>query len=1051
MRLDGVTAAGENESGPVVLEPLILHCCALAKFVSSPASASVFSRMVLAAALLLAGGGTVAAPASADVLVKNLGQTNISQAAALARIQSFTAGTYVRGYTVSSVQVDSDDSEGDSFGVSVCSANQQAVKNMLDCIDFGTSVCTVTESRRPPSNCTDLTAPDDFDAGNLTFTAPTGTKLQTGKRYALLLTVNSDTVDLGVTSYGNEDPDKAEGWSIANRSGSKAGNSNPIWVSSSRVVRIAINGGTDTVVDVTDVEVTSTPIAAADTYSVGEKIQITVTFEDNVTVTGRPEFEIKLGSTETRRASYVSGTGTTALVFEYTVQSQDRDDDGIWIDADALKLNGGTIQDGDNNDANLDHAQLGKQEDHKVNGSDITQPRIASIERHEPRTSPTNADSLTWRVTFNEQVENVDATDFTMSGTTATLTLSEVTAATVYDVTASGGDLDNLEATVTLSFSNNKDITDTASNDLTKTMPTGVNDNTYVMDNTAPTIVRALATGTSLSITFTDDLASSARLANAAFTVKKTVSGVEQAVTLIGSPSISGKVVTLTLSSEVISSDTDVKVSYTVPVTDNDNRLEDLLGNEVNGFTDRAVINMAANTPATGEPVIEGFYLTGYQLTAGLGTIADADGLPGTIFPVGYSLQWVRQDNRNGGNEETVGTGQTYTLVSDDEDKYIALHVTFTDNEGFPETHSVVTSDTVQPYVQLYIAFPPVSEPYKVNEGETLTLTAQLEYTDGSPAPAPFGFSVWFSSVDDEATASDDYSAVSHSYTIAKGATTIDNVTVQTIQDDASEGDENFLVNIDSRSNYGWLQIVNAREAATVRIIDDDDPEELAVSSSDVNVDEGSEAAYTVALAAPPAADVTVSVASDDTTAATVAPASLTFTTANWSEAQTVTVTGVEDTDQGDESVTITHSGTKVAAKTVTVTVRDTTRTRQNEIAIQVYTSYDYNEPSYIDPSNIPESGTANITIGIDWPQIWLRQPNFSPPSLVDGKIVFTAETLGMGKHQSATATEGVDFTATSQTFTYDSSLEPNDQVFDSSMRLFTLSVPITSEWWMRA
>ncbi|KKZ10248.1 MAG: hypothetical protein TE42_10540, partial [Candidatus Synechococcus spongiarum SP3] len=566
------------------------------------------------------------------------------------------------------------------------------------------------------------------------------------------------------------------------------------------------------------------------------------------------------------------------------------------------------------------------------------------------------------------------------------------------------------------------------------------------MDNTAPTIVRALATGTSLSITFTDDLASSARLANAAFTVKKTVSGVEQAVTLIGSPSISGKVVTLTLSSEVISSDTDVKVSYTVPVTDNDNRLEDLLGNEVNGFTDRAVINMAANTPATGEPVIEGFYLTGYQLTAGLGTIADADGLPGTIFPVSYSLQWVRQDNRNGGNEETVGTGQTYTLVSDDEDKYIALHVTFTDNEGFPETHSVVTSDTVQPYVQLYIAFPPVSEPYKVNEGETLTLTAQLEYTDGSPAPAPFGFSVWFSSVDDEATASDDYSAVSHSYTIAKGATTIDNVTVQTIQDDASEGDENFLVNIDSRSNYGWLQIVNAREAATVRIIDDDDPEELAVSSSDVNVDEGSEAAYTVALAAPPAADVTVSVASDDTTAATVAPASLTFTTANWSEAQTVTVTGVEDTDQGDESVTITHSGTKVAAKTVTVTVRDTTRTRQNEIAIQVYTSYDYNEPSYIDPSNIPESGTANITIGIDWPQIWLRQPNFSPPSLVDGKIVFTAETLGMGKHQSATATEGVDFTATSQTFTYDSSLEPNDQVFDSSMRLFTLSVPITSD-----
>jgi hypothetical protein len=52
---------------------------------------------------------------------------------------------------------------------------------------------------------------------------------------------------------------------------------------------------------------------------------------------------------------------------------------------------------------------------------------------------------------------------------------------------------------------------------------------------------------------------------------------------------------------------------------------------------------------------------------------------------------------------------------------------------------------------------------------------------------------------------------------------------------------------------------------------------------------------FTVALDARPTADVTISVASSDTTAATVSPASLEFTPANWATPQTVTVTGVND------------------------------------------------------------------------------------------------------------------------------------------------------------
>ena len=77
---------------------------------------------------------------------------------------------------------------------------------------------------------------------------------------------------------------------------------------------------------------------------------------------------------------------------------------------------------------------------------------MTSITRQSPTTSPTNADSLTWRITFDEDVENVDATDFEVDGTTATPVVNVVTASTVYDVTASGGNLASLNATVTLSF-----------------------------------------------------------------------------------------------------------------------------------------------------------------------------------------------------------------------------------------------------------------------------------------------------------------------------------------------------------------------------------------------------------------------------------------------------------------------------------------------------------------------------------------------------------------------------------------------------------------------
>ena len=100
---------------------------------------------------------------------------------------------------------------------------------------------------------------------------------------------------------------------------------------------------------------------------------------------------------------------------------------------------------------------------------------------------------LGWRITFSEAVANVDAADFTLGGTTAQLAVSRATYSyTTYDFTAFGGDLWRADATVTLGFASGHDIEDTAGNALTDTAPARVDDSTYVVDNTAPTVAIAI-------------------------------------------------------------------------------------------------------------------------------------------------------------------------------------------------------------------------------------------------------------------------------------------------------------------------------------------------------------------------------------------------------------------------------------------------------------------------------------------------------------------------------------------------------------------------------
>ncbi len=117
--------------------------------------------------------------------------------------------------------------------------------------------------------------------------------------------------------------------------------------------------------------------------------------------------------------------------------------------------------------------------------------------------------------------------------------------------------------------------------------------------------------------------------------------------------------------------------------------------------------------------------------------------------------------------------------------------------------------------------------------------------------------------------------------------------------------------------------------------VTDDDTAGVTVSASSVTVAEGGSATYTVVLDLQPTSDVVINVTKSGSSDVTVSPARLTFTTANWSTAQTVTVAAAQDADAVDDAAAIAHAvdaarsadefdAVNIAGVAVTVTDDDT-------------------------------------------------------------------------------------------------------------------------------
>ncbi|AIN61816.1 pyrrolo-quinoline quinone [Pseudomonas soli] len=260
--------------------------------------------------------------------------------------------------------------------------------------------------------------------------------------------------------------------------------SNLITLDNSGVVGVSSGnagvGSTDSnnyVIDTRVPSVTSVGGPAGVSYNAGDSLVFVVNTSEAVQVTGAPRLALDIGG-HTVFAELVAGAGTSTLVFQYIVQAGDNDADGITVTG--LAANGATLVDAAGNA--MDLTLNGVADTHQVL-VDTQAPSAVGIVTLDP--SPSNAQSVRFTVTFNEQVNGVDLSDFSLVGTGSAggaLSGLQALGGGVYVITVSG-----VHGTGTLGLNLNGSatgITDVAGNALVG----GLTGATYNIDRDAPTV-----------------------------------------------------------------------------------------------------------------------------------------------------------------------------------------------------------------------------------------------------------------------------------------------------------------------------------------------------------------------------------------------------------------------------------------------------------------------------------------------------------------------------------------------------------------------------------
>ncbi|MFC1767888.1 hypothetical protein ACFLZ2_05010 [Candidatus Margulisiibacteriota bacterium] len=229
------------------------------------------------------------------------------------------------------------------------------------------------------------------------------------------------------------------------------------------------------IIDTTAPPVTNVTSAKTNgTYTVGELIPITVTFNEAVNVNtggGTPTLALDSGGT----ATYASGTGTNDLIFNYTVGASQNSSDLDYVATGSLVLNGGTIQDAATNNAVLTLPAPGGAGSLAGNKSiviDTTGPAVSNVTSTKTNDTYTVGANMLISVTFDKIVTVVGGPpSLTLdSGGTATYNSGSGTSTIFFDYTVGAGqDSADLDAT-TLNL-NGATIQDGIGNDAVLSLP----------------------------------------------------------------------------------------------------------------------------------------------------------------------------------------------------------------------------------------------------------------------------------------------------------------------------------------------------------------------------------------------------------------------------------------------------------------------------------------------------------------------------------------------------------------------------------------------------
>ena len=368
------------------------------------------------------------------------------------------------------------------------------------------------------------------------------------------------------------------------------------------------------------------------TYVAGAQLDFTVTFDENVTVSGSDStLGLTVGSTA-RSAVFLSANGNS-ITYRYIVQAGDLDANGI--DVGAIVLGSSTIRDAAGNDAVI--ALAGHLPSTGAILVDGTVPVVSGTIGAPGDKTYTVGETLTFTVTFSENV--------TVTGASSTLGLdiggaarsavyeSKTANSITYSYTVQAGDNDTDGIEITGLALNGGAIRDAAGNNADLVLAGHLPPLDAVrVDTAGPVLTTATVDGNSMVLSFADAGALDATHPPALGDFTVTVAG--ETVTVTGvTVDASAKTVTLTLSTAVRNGQA-VTVAYDDLTPNDANAIQDAVGNDAASFGVTPVVNNTpapptnppTNPPATGNTV-DG-------VTLQIGTVVRSDGTVAQVVTV---------------------------------------------------------------------------------------------------------------------------------------------------------------------------------------------------------------------------------------------------------------------------------------------------------------------------------------------------------------------------------------------------------------------------------